>query len=97
MDEDLNDSCEDMVITQTAPEYKFHEQDEDYNCSYLDSQYESNWSVPLGEVEYVDFSDQPDSSSEVPEVLENDYILACKCNFEELLSEGYFGDDENVS
>ena len=78
MDEDLNDSCEDMFITQTAPGYKFLEQDEEYDCSYLDSQYESNWSIPLGEVEYVDFTYQADNSSEVPEVLENDYILARK-------------------
>ena len=36
------------------------------DCPYLDSQYESNWSIPMGEVEYWDFSETPDNSSIAP-------------------------------
>ena len=97
MEQDLNDSSDDMFITQSAPEYEFLEQNEDYDCSYLNSQYEENWLILLGEVEYVDFSNQHDNSSEVPQVLENDYTIAHEQNFEHLVAEGYFGDDENVS
>ena len=98
MDGDLNGSCEDLFITQSAPEYEFLEQNEEYDCSYLDSQYEQNWSVPVGDVEYWDFSDQRDNSSEVPSSpFENDYTRARKDSFEVLVSDDYFADDENVS
>ena len=98
MDGELNDSSDDLFITQTAPEYKFVAQDEEYDCSYLNSQYEANWSVPVGEVEYWDFSNERDNSSEVPSSpFENDYTRARKQAFEEILSDDYFGDDENVS
>ena len=58
----LDDSGDELLITQTAPEYKFLEQNEEYDCSYLNSQYENNWSIPVGKVEYWDFSNKPDTS-----------------------------------
>ena len=93
-----DDSGDDIFITQTAPEYKDLEQDEEYDCLYLNSQYEQNWSVPLGEVEYWDFSNQPDNSSDVPSsALENDYTGPAEQVFDSLVSEEYFADGENVS
>ena len=35
-----DDSAEDLFITQTAPEYECLKQEEEYDCSYLNSQYE---------------------------------------------------------
>ena len=93
-----DDSGDDIFITQTAPEYSMLEQNEDYDCSYLNSQYESNWSIPLGDVEYVDYSNQHDNSSTVPSSpLVNEYSRQVEENFEPLISEDYFADDENVS
>ena len=93
-----DDSGDDIFITQTAPEYKDLEQDEEYDCSYLNSQYKQNWSVPLGEVEYWDFSNQPDNSSDVPSSpLKNDYTGPAEQVFDSLVFEEYFADGENVS
>ena len=97
-----DDSGEDLFITQTAPEYKPLEGEEDYDCSYLNSQYENNWSVPVGEVEFVDFSDQRDNSSVVPsQPIKNDWTRneenVVEEKFDPLVAENYFGDDENVS
>ena len=98
MDGELNDNCDDLFITQSAPEYQFLEQDEEYDCSYLDSQYEENWSIPVGEVEYWDFSNERDNSSEVPSSpFENDYTKAREPPCNKIVSEEYFGDDENVT
>ena len=92
----MDDSSEDLFITQTALEYKMLEQDDDYDCSYLNSQHEANWSVPLGDVEYWDFSDQKDNSSVAPSLpISNEYTK--KPSFDSLVSEEYFADDENVS
>ena len=96
----MDDSSEDLFITQTAPEYEMLDQNDDYDCSYLNSQYEQNWSVPLGEVKYWDFSDQHDNSSVAPSLpIVNDYTTkkACEPEFDPLVTEGYFVDDENVS
>ena len=72
-----DDSAEDLFITQTAPEYECLKQEEEYDCSYLNSQYEENWSVPVGEVEYWDFKDHIDNWSSVPSSpFENDYTHA---------------------
>ena len=54
--------------------------------------------VPVGEVEYWDFSDQHDNSSEIPNSpFENDYTRARKQAFDSIVSDEYFADDENVS
>ena len=94
----LDDSGDELLITQTAPEYKFLEQNEEYDCSYLNSQYENNWSIPVGKVEYWDFSNKPDNSSVIPSFpFENDYTKCHEEDFQVLVSEDYFSDDENVS
>ena len=88
----LDDSHNELFITQTAPEYKFLEQNEEYDCLYLKSQYKNNWSIPVDQVEYWDFSNQPDNSSVIPlSPFENDYTKACEEDFQVLVS------DENVS
>ena len=92
----MDDSSEDLFITQSAPEYEFLEQNEEYDCSYLDSQYEDNWSIPLGDVEYWDFSNQPDNSSVAP-TLPLDYRKPVEKGFEKLVSDDYFAEDKNVS
>ena len=101
MDSLFNDSAEDLFITQTAPEYQILEESEEYDCSYLNSQYEEYWSVPIGEVEYVDFSDQRDNSYDVPSLpIKNDWTDdqdVVEEKFDPIAAEGYFADYENVS
>ena len=94
----MDDRSEDLFITQTAPEYEMLEQSVDYDCSYLDSQYERNWSVPVGNVEYWDFSDQKDNSSVAPSLpIVNDCTCGQNSAFVPLVADDYFADDENVS
>ena len=96
----MEDSGDEMFITQTAPEYQMLEHEVDYDCSYLNSQYEENWSIPVGEVEYWDFTNQPDNSSVAPSLpIVNDYTGNSEPEpaFQPLIGEEYFGDDEDVS
>ena len=96
---DLSDSAaDDIFITQTAPEHNILDQSVEYGCDYLDSQYESNWSIPMGDVEYWDFTGHPDTSSVAPSLpLHNDFTSNQQEPFVPLDSDDYFADDENVS
>ena len=92
-----DDSGDDIFITQTAPETdNILDQSVEYECDYLNSQYEENWSIPLDNVEYCDFSNQPDNSSVAPSLpLVNDYTRKRNGKeFDGIISEEYFADDE---
>ena len=72
--------------------------DDSGDCSYLNSQYGSNWSVPFGDVEYWDFSNQKDNSSVAPSLpIVNDYTHGDNSAFIPLVGDDYLADDDTVS